>query len=102
MAAWLWLVAIVMTPPALVVTGALRVQHRSHGHVVAHLAVRGRGLYFSRTPDGNWWKLRLRRRPCGQGDSWAIGDDDAPDSGVREPRNPSGPGPASTVRLELS
>lgn len=86
----------------LTASGGLAVKRYSGAHVVAHLAVRGRGLYFSRTPDGVWWRLRLRpcRRVCE--DRRACGEP-PPDSGVREPRRPLGPGPAtSACALEAS
>ena len=96
----LWSLAIVLAGlTVLVASGAVQVRRYSRGHITGQFAVRGHGLYFSRTPDGTWWKVRLvpRRRTCaGQGD-WS---DPPPDSGVREPRRPSGPGPdASTIEL---
>jgi len=58
------------------------------------LAIRGRGLFFSRTPDGTWWRLRLRPRPCRDACEDRAGWDDAPpDGAVREPCRPLGPGP---------
>lgn len=54
MTVWLLLVVVLLTPPALVLTGALRVRRHSRGHVVGSLAVSGRGVFFSRTPDGDW------------------------------------------------
>jgi hypothetical protein len=64
----------------------LSVQRHSPHHVTAQLTVAGRGLYFSRTPDGNWWALRLRRHRvrC----SWPDAGEPPPDIGVREPRRP--------------
>ena len=76
---------------------SVRVRRYSRRHVVASLTVQDRGIYFSRTPDGDWWKLRLRRRHCARPND----DEDPPDSGVREPRPPAGAGPASGARLEL-
>jgi hypothetical protein len=80
----------------LTASGGLTVKRYSGAHLVAQLAGRGRGLYFSRTPDGVWWRLRLRpcRRVCE--DRWGWGEP-PPDSGVREPRRPLGPGPATSV-----
>jgi hypothetical protein len=101
MTVWLLLVVVLLTPTALVLTGALRVRRHSRGHVVGCLAVRGRGVFFSRTPDGDWWKVRLRGRSCGLGGGWVTGGEDPPDIGVREPRPPSGPRPGTPVRLDL-
>jgi hypothetical protein len=84
----------------LAASGGLRVRRYSGAHVVAHLAVAGRGLYVSRTPDGTWWRLRVRscRRRCEDRLSWG---DPPPDIAVREPRRPLGPGPvAGTVKLD--
>ena len=67
----------------------LRVRRYSRVHVVAQLTFGGRGLYFSRTPDGIWWRLRLRAR-CG---APARPPDEPPDAGVREPRRPRSPQP---------
>jgi hypothetical protein len=69
----------------------LRVRRYSRGHVVAELTVRGRGLYYSRTPDGIWWRIRLRAR-CGAPGP-ASPPVEPPDAGVREPRRPRGPRP---------
>src|SRR5438067_13099645 len=83
------------TPPM-----AVSVHRYSRGHVTGHLAVAGRGLYFSRTPDGTWWQLRLRTRRC---ETTLPGDweNPPPGAGSREPRRPIGPGPAAgAVRIE--
>jgi hypothetical protein len=69
----------------------LRVRRYSPTHIVAQLTVRGRGLYFSRTPDGTWWRLRLRAR-CAPTCS-GSGFDDPPAAGTPEPRRPPGPRP---------
>jgi len=61
MVLWL-LMASLLAFAVLTATGGLRVRRYSSSHVVAQLAVRGRGLYFSRTADGACWRLRLR--PC--------------------------------------
>jgi hypothetical protein len=83
---WL-LVAALTTLLGLVITGGLQVRRYSRGHVAAQLAVRGRGLYISRTPDGTWWRVRLRPRcgACAWPSDWG---DEPPDRGVREPRRP--------------
>jgi hypothetical protein len=91
MVAWL-LVAGFASFTLLACSGALQLRRYSRGHVTAQLAIRGRGVYLSRTPDGNWWKVRLRPRVC----AWPseMGEP-PPDSAVREPRRPLGPGPAA-------
>jgi hypothetical protein len=81
-------------------SGGLSVRRYSRSHVVAQLAIAGRGLYFSRTADGAWWQLRMRpcRRVCEDRRGWG---EPPPDSGVREPRRPVGPGPiAGAVELD--
>jgi hypothetical protein len=97
----LWLLlASLLAVVVLTVTGGLSVRRYSGRHVVAQLAVRSRGLYFSRTPDGVWWRLRLRRcrRVCENRGAWG---EPPPDSGVREPRRPQGRGPyAGCVELD--
>src|SRR4051812_27826166 len=79
---------------------AVRVRRYSRRHIAGEIAIRGRGLFFSRTPDGTWWRLRLRARRCsstGSGD-WGEGP---PDGGIREPRRPPGPGPLGAgVKLQ--
>ena len=84
----------------LATTGGLSVHRHSATHVVAQLAIAGRGLYFSRTPDGAWWRLRLR--PCGRSCEDRSGWGEPPRrSGVRELRRPLGPGPiAGAVALD--
>jgi hypothetical protein len=95
--------ALVLVAAALVVlaaTGGLSVRRHSRSHVVARLAIAGRGLYFTHTADGAWCRLRLRPRRCMYQDS--SGWEEPPlDSGVREPRRPLGPGPiAGAVELD--
>jgi hypothetical protein len=97
--AWLILASIC----GLVVLGATRSfdWHRySRGHFTAEFAIRGHGLFLSRTPDGTWSKLRLGKRDCATvypGD-WG---DAHPDRGVREPCSPQPSGsPASTIELD--
>ena len=96
-------VALVLALLAVLATsGGLSVRRYSATHAAAQLAIAGRGLYFSRTPDGTWWRLRLRpcRRVYEDRSGWG---EPPPDAGVREPRRPLGPGPvAGTVELERS
>ena len=94
-----WLQLAIAAVCVLLVVSALHVKRYSRQHIEIRLTVVGRGLYFSRTPDGIWCKLRLRRhapRCC-----WPERGDQPPDIGVREPRNPRGDGPVMTVRLDL-
>ena len=97
----LWLLsASLLAVVVLTATGGLSVRRYSGSHVVAQLAVGGRGLYFSRTPDGVWWRLRLRpcRRVIEDRGGWG---EPPPNSGVREPLRPAGPGPlAGLVELD--
>jgi len=96
----LWLPASALAFAVLTATGGLSVRRYSGSHVVAQLAIGGRGLYFSRTADGAWWRLRLRpcRRVCEDRSGWG---EPPPDSGVREPRRPQGPRPlAGLVELD--
>jgi len=89
------LVAVALVLATLVVlagTGGLSVRRHSRSHVVAQFAIAGRGIYFSRTADGTWWRLRMRpcRRVCEDRSGW---DEPPAAGGVREPRRPPGPGP---------
>jgi hypothetical protein len=99
----IWLLAAVVLSTGLVAVlaavGWLAVRRYSGSHLVAHFAIAGRGLYFSRTPDGSWWRLRLRPRGrvCEDRGGWG---EPPPDSGVREPLRPLGPGPR-TGAVEL-
>jgi hypothetical protein len=96
-----WIAAIVPVALGAGLAGGLRVRRFSPGHITARLTVAGRGLYFSRTPDGDWWALRLRRR-CRAASPPPGPADAPPDIGVREPRRPPGPGPvAGAARLDL-
>ncbi len=95
-----WIVAVVPIVLAAGLAGGLRVRRFSPGHITARLTVDGRGLYFSRTPDGDWWALRLRRR-CPAASMASGPPDEPPDIGVREPRRPLGGGPSGAARLEL-
>jgi hypothetical protein len=74
------------------------VRRYSRGHVAGQATLFGRGLYFSRTPDGIWWRVRLspRRRMCGPLGEWG---EDPPDIGVREPRRPPPPSPSAGGRV---
>lgn len=83
----------------LVLAGGLRVRRHSPSHITARLTLGGRGIYFSRTPDGNWWQLRLGRRAPGC--RWPGAGEQPPDIGVREPRRPLGSGPAAAARVDL-
>jgi len=76
---------------------ALDVRRHSPSHISASVAIGGRGLFFSRTADGWWLRLRLRRcgRRCEDRSDW--GEPPAGE-GVREPRRPRGPGPAGAAR----
>lgn len=71
---------------------SVRVHRYSRGHTTAQATLAGRGLYVSKTPDGIWWAVRLRRRACPSA-AWWPDDGPPPSSGVREPRRPVGPGP---------
>jgi hypothetical protein len=96
----LWLVPATLLAFAVLTaaTGGLSVRRYSSSHVVVRFTVRGRGLYYSRTADGAWWRLRLR--PCRQVCEDRGGWGEPPDVGVREPRRPQGPGPRAG-RVEL-
>ena len=98
METWLQL-AVAGLAVLLLLASALRVKRYSRRHVEIRFTVAGRGLYFSRTPDGIWCKLRLRRHTprCG----WPESGDQPPDNGVRESRKPPGGGPVGSVRLDL-
>jgi hypothetical protein len=98
----LWLVlAFAVAVALLVVTRPLEWRRFSKGHFTAQFVIRGHGLYLSRTPDGTWLKLRLRRRDCAWTHPSDWGDP-PPGSGVREPRAPLPSGPrASGIELDL-
>jgi hypothetical protein len=99
MAVWLAVVGAFVLGVAA--ANAVSLRRYSPGHIVGHVALSGRGVFFSRTPDGTWWKLRLRARRCETTAPPEWGDA-APDGGVREPRRPPGPGPLSaSVKLRL-
>jgi hypothetical protein len=99
MVIWL-LVAVLTAVTVLAVTGVLEVRRFSRTHLTAKLAIRRRGIFISRTPDGTWWRVRLRPARCEWTPPMDFGDA-PPDSGVREPRRPLGPGPAAgTISLD--
>jgi hypothetical protein len=91
-----WVALVILGPlaavAALALSGVLRIHRYSPVHVDGRLAVAGRGLLFSRTPDGVWWRLRLHpcRRVLEDRDGWGEAP---PEGGVREPRQPLGPPP---------
>ena len=88
-----WLVGLLSFGTVALVLGQLRVRRYSGSHLVAHLTVLGRGLYFTRTADGSWLRLMVReRRACGWPEE---AGEPPPDIGVREPRRPPGHGPKS-------
>lgn len=94
----LWLLTVAVAVAALfgLAVCGLSVRRYSPSHVVAQLAIAGRGVYFSRTADGTWWRLRLR--PCGRSCEDRSGWGEPPaGSGVREPRRPLGPGPSAAA-----
>ena len=101
MAVWMvGLLAGTALVAGLVATGSLSVRRHSRHYVTAYVTLGQRGLFFSRTPDGVWWRLRLRPciRRCEDRSGWG---DPPPDAGVREPRRPVGPDPrAGAIRLD--
>ena len=92
----LWLAVAGAFVAGIILANTVRVRRYSRRHITGEFAVGGRGLFFSRTPDGTWWSVRLRRRRCGTTLPADWGDA-PPDGGVREPRRPSGPGPLGTA-----
>jgi hypothetical protein len=91
----LWLIAASFVV-GVVAAHAVTVRRYSPGHVVGEVSLAGRGLFFSRTPDGMWWRVRLRGRRCTTTYPADWGDA-SPDAGVREPRRPPGRGPLNAV-----
>jgi hypothetical protein len=92
----LWLAVVGAFGAGLILADAVSVRRYSRGHIAGEIALGGRGLFFSRTPDGTWWSVRLRRRRCGM-THLADSGDAPPDGGVREPRPPPGSGPRSSA-----
>jgi hypothetical protein len=92
----LWLVIAAGFVVVVLAAHAVTVRRFSHSHVVGELTVAGRGLFFSRTPDGLWWRLRLGGRRCTTTYPADWGDA-PPDAGVREPRRPPGRGPLNAA-----
>lgn len=78
------------------IAASLRVHRYLRGHLTVQATLAGRGLYITRTPDGAWWAIRLRRRRCEP--ACPGPDDPGPETGgVREPRRPIGPGPLAAA-----
>jgi hypothetical protein len=48
----------------VVAAHAVTLRRYSPSHLVGELSLAGRGVFFSRTPDGIWWRVRLRGRRC--------------------------------------
>jgi hypothetical protein len=92
----LWLAVAAAFLVGLGVANAVTVRRYSRRHIAGEVAFRSRGLFFSRTPDGTWWRLRLRARRCDTAYPADWGDA-PPDGGVREPRRPPGLGPTRTA-----
>jgi hypothetical protein len=80
--------------------GELFVRRPSRRHLLAQVTVGGRGLYVMCTPDGAWWRVRLRRHACGP--LAEPPDEGQPPVGVREPRRPRPPSPSVTAALRSS
>jgi hypothetical protein len=96
-----WLAAIGAFLGGVGATKTVSVHRYSRGHVEGEVAIRGRGLFFSRTPDGTWSKLRLRARRCNTTFPVDWDNGEPPEGGVREPRRPPGIGPRTgSVKLE--
>jgi hypothetical protein len=92
----LWLLVAAGFVAGVVAAHAVTVCRYSPSHVVGEVSVAGRGLFFSRTPDGIWWRVRLRGRRCTTTYPADWGDA-PPDAGVREPRRPPGRGPLNAA-----
>ena len=92
----LWLMLVTGFAVGVVAAQAVTVRRYSPSHVVGKISLAGRGLFFSRTPDGNWWRVRLRGRRCTTTYPANWGDA-PPDAGVREPRRPPGRGPLNAA-----
>jgi hypothetical protein len=95
------IVAFILGMALAALTRAFEWHRYSRGHFTAQFAIRERGFFVSRTPDGTWWALRLRKRRCGSVPPSDCGDP-PPDGGVREPRRPLPSGPFRSVGSLLS
>ena len=60
----------VMITAVSLLAASVRVQRYARAHVTAQATVGGRGLYVSKTPDGVWWAVRIRRRVCTPTSPW--------------------------------
>src|SRR3954470_22816620 len=56
---FVWLAVAGAFVAELVLANAVSVRRFSRRHIAGEVALRGRGLFFSRTPDGTWWSVRL-------------------------------------------
>jgi hypothetical protein len=92
----LWLMIAAGFVVGVVAGHVVTVRRYFSSHVVGEVSVAGRGLFFSRTPDGIWWRVRLHARRCTTTYPAEWGDA-PPDAGVREPRRPPGRGPLSAA-----
>jgi hypothetical protein len=96
----LWLAVAGAFAFGVVVANAVGVRRYARHHLAGEIAPGGRGLFFSRTPDGTRWRLRLRPLRCSTTYPADWGDA-PPDGGVREPRRPPGLGPlTASVKLQ--
>ena len=91
-----WLMLATGFVVGVLATHAVTVRRYAPSHVVAEISLAGRGVFFSRTPDGIWWRVRLRARRCTTTCPADWGDP-PPDAGVREPRRPPGHGPLNAA-----
>ena len=96
----LWLAVAGAFTSGVVVANAVSVRRYARHQLAGEVALGGRGLFFSRTPDGTWWRLRRRARRCST--TYPADWGDAPPAGgVREPRRPPGLGPLqASVKLQ--
>jgi hypothetical protein len=88
------LLAAAAALPLLAAT--VRVHRFTRTHLTVRVTLAGRGLYVSRTPDGVWWAIRVRRRACPP-TAGRLDDGGPEQGGVREPRRPVGPGPLAAA-----
>jgi hypothetical protein len=91
----LWLMAAGFVG-GVVAAHAVTARRYSPSHFVAELSLAGRGVFFSRTPDGVWWRVRFGGRRCTTTFPADWGDA-PPDAGVREQRRPPGRGPLNAA-----